>query len=308
MSKQNRLNFNPPLTTILVFTLVTSLAIGQQTCGQDSTLRLIMSNCTGIAAYGVQFEIGDSVKATICGAISTVTNSTLLMTKELCEGDGLKSPIQLTKAQCYARRGDPIDRNSFNNFNAASNEDIAELVSLNPGWVTLMKLEGFQEPFEYGLKAPLNFNGHTITMLNGLVTRGQNHSLPQIGMGNESVLLTKMVEKGMIAGKAWALNAGSGSYLSPREGSLVLGGKDDNSYDGNLIEFPLSSGDRPVKQRQCPLQVAVTDLTIRMTVNGTEQAPLRYNDSTVTSGFCIERYEVQSHQKRMSLPIKLTLT
>ena len=279
-----------PVITTVAFALA-SLATGQQTCGSGSTIRLVMGNCTipGIAAHGIQFEIGDGIKTTLCGAVSTVTNSILFMTRELCEDVGLKNPV-ITRDQCYSRRGNPIDRNNFSTFNASTNEQITELITLNPSWVTLMALEGFQKPFSYGLKVPLHLNGRNITTLEGLVTQGQNHSLTHIGMGNESVLLTEMVHQGMIAGKAWGLNAGSQSYFSPREGSFVLGGRDDNSYEGNLIEFPLNSGERPVTRRKCPVQVAATDLIIRMTVNGTELAPLRYNDSTVTSGFCIERY------------------
>ncbi|KAK5651841.1 hypothetical protein OQA88_11610 [Cercophora sp. LCS_1] len=272
----------------LVFTFLSPVA-SQQTCATGLPIRLVIGNCSipGISAYGIQLGIGETVQAEVCGAVSTVSNSTLFMSRELCEDDGLKNP-RISQRQCSSRRGGLIDWNDFSAFNADG--QISELMTLNPSWVTLMRLEGL-DPFKHALKAPLNLGGRTITTLEGVVTQGTNHSLHHIGLGGESSLLTELVDKDVITGRSWSVNVGSTSYLFPREGSLVLGGKDDNSYEGNLIYFPFNRGERPVKQRQCPLQVSTTDLTIRMTVNGTEVAPLRYNDSTVTSGFCIESYD-----------------
>jgi len=268
-------------------------------CTTPSAIRLAVGNCSipGISAYGIQLGIGEQGQVQVCGAGSTVTNSTLLITKEACQGDGLVNP-NLTPAQCYSRRGSPIDRNDFAAYEA--NSQISELITLNPAWVTLMRLER-REPFRYALKAPIQFGGRSVTLLEGLIVEGQNHSLPHIGLGNSSSLIGELINKGIIAGRSWALNAGSQSYTSPREGSLVLGGKDENSYEGQLIEFPFNRGEKPVKRRQCPLQVAATDLKIRLNVNGTDMPVLRYNDSTVTSGFCIERYP-------LSLSLSLSLS
>lgn len=275
------------LSRLLAFPLLLSVATSQQVCTSAPPIRLVIGNCSipGIAANGVQVGIGETVQAEICGGVSTVSNSTLLMGRELCEGHGLKNP-DITRNQCLSRRGGPIDWNSFSAFNA--DDQISELTTLNPSWVTLMTLEGLT-PFKHALKAPLHMGGRVVTLLEGLVVEGQNHSLPHIGVGSDSSLLTELVDRGVITGRSWGLNAGSQSYTSPREGSLVLGGKDDNSFEGNLVDFPFGRGERPVKRRQCPLQIAATDLTIRMSVNGTELTPLSYSDSTVTSGFCIER-------------------
>lgn len=272
-------------------------------CTTSSAIRLAVGNCSipGISAYGIQLGIGEQGQVQVCGAGSTVTNSTLLITEEACQGEGLKNPT-LTPRQCNSRRGSPINRNDFTAYEA--NGQIAELISLNPAWATLMRLER-REPFRYALKAPIQFEGRTVTLLEGLIVEGQNHSLPHIGLGSNSSLIGELINKGTIAGRSWALNAGSQSYSSPRDGSLVLGGKDENSYEGALVEFPFNRGEKPVKRRQCPLQVAATDLTIRLNVNGTDMPILRYNDSTVTSGFCIERYYLSSRFRVTYNPVSL---
>lgn len=71
-----------------------------------------------------------------------------------------------------------------------------------------------------------------------------------------------MKDAGLIAARSWGLNSGSQSYSSPRDGSLVLGGYDQASIDGDFhfTRDVVSGG--VVNKRRCPLQVTLSGLTM----------------------------------------------
>jgi len=100
-------------------------------------------------------------------------------------------------------------------------------------------------------------------MVEGLITQGQQHTMSHLGLGEESTFLQALKDAGMIGAKSWGLNSGSQSHVSPRRGSLVLGGYDKSSIEGPTYDYPIAKPNL-VNNRPCPLQVYVTRMNIHV--------------------------------------------
>jgi len=91
-----------------------------------------------------------------------------------------------------------------------------------------------------------------------------------LGLAEKSTLLQSLKDAGLIGAKSWGLNSGSQSYSLPRDGSLVLGGYDQSSIDGDFHFTRDIIAGGVVNQRPCPLQITLSGLTL--TVDGPKGA------------------------------------
>jgi len=91
--------------------------------------------------------------------------------------------------------------------------------------------------------------------LNGIATG-------HIGLAEKSTLLQSLKEANLIGARSWGLNSGSQSYSNPRDGSLVLGGYDEASIDGDFHASRDIIQGAKVNGRPCPLQITLSGLTV----------------------------------------------
>lgn len=180
------------------------------------------------------------------------------MSSEICEGNWLAGR---TPEQCRSRRGGVIHRDKL------PTAPIDGLADRNPGWKTLMGMNKSEplDAFQYAGRAVFKLRDQSVTMVEGLVTQGQQSSLNHIGLGENSILLTALKDAGLIGALSWGLNSGSQSAELPRDGNLVLGGYDDASIDGNVNYYDIADPNL-VNQRPCPLQITLAGLSV--TVEG----------------------------------------
>ncbi len=275
---------------VVAFMGLATLATAQGSC-VSPTIRLKLSSCsipgtgtaTDISAWGLLAGVGDS--ATLCMVPSTVVNSTILMSNEICEGPWLQNP-NTTLAQCRSRRGGVIQRSDFSTVDITSSTEMERLKTLNPGWKNLMSLSGINDTFQHALQTDLHLSStRKIAFLEGLATGGQQSSLSHLGLGEQSELLGALRKANLIGARSWGLDSGSQSVLHPRDGSLILGGYDQGAYTGNLREFATHENEtNELQDRPCPLQVAVSRLVIH--VNKADSKT--YEDTTNPSKYCIE--------------------
>jgi hypothetical protein len=242
---------------------------------QAPTIQLGLRNCTFSAAnetdvhsWGILLGVGGSTE--LCVVPSTTVNGTLLQSSEVCSDDWLSvGNITMSPAQCRSRRGGYVIRQDLP---AAS---IDGLDVLNPGWVNLTAVDT-PTPFQFAAQATLQMRDESVTMIEGLITQGEQHTTSHLGLGEESTLLQSLKDAGLIGAKSWGLNAGSQSYLDPRDGSLVIGGYDESSVDGPFFDYPIAKPNL-LKHRPCPLQIHITDMTF--TVSNENRS------AVVTKGF-----------------------
>ena len=91
-----------------------------------------------------------------------------------------------------------------------------------------------------------------------------------LSFGHAAFWGTSAYAAGLIGAKSWGLNSGSQSYSLPRDGSLVLGGYDQSSIDGDFHFTRDIIAGGVVNQRPCPLQITLSGLTL--TVDGPKGA------------------------------------
>ncbi|KAL2269663.1 hypothetical protein VTJ83DRAFT_1847 [Remersonia thermophila] len=288
------------LTIAVLLLALAPLAAVQSTACPPQPLRLVLGNCSNVpAAWGAELGIGEGRDAPkLCFMPSTVVNATLLMARDLCDGEdqaeGADHNYTLSREQCLSRRGGALRRDSLSRFAIELDAGARDnLRGSNPGWWKLMSEQGL-EPFPSAVRVPLRF-GHVVTSAfdQVWVMQGKLHSMNHLGLAADSNLLGSLAESKLISpGSGWGLDVGSRSVTQPRDGSLVLGGYDSNAFQGNLVPFPIpKSGGGPVANRICHLQVSMKKLAVNISVNGTQQEPLLYEDPTTTTGVCIEPYD-----------------
>jgi len=274
-------------TVLAILTLQTCASIARS-CSPP-TIQLSLGNCTfsvskqTVQSWGILLGVGRSEQ--LCGMVSTVVNSTLLQSSEICSERWLTiGNVTMTPAQCRSRRGgfitrDNLDQTSTNGLN-----------DLNPGWVRFMTTDKVT-PFEYAAKAALQFRDESITMTTGLITQGQQHTTSHIGLGEQSVLLESFKDAGLIGFTSWGLNSGSQSYLLPRDGSLVLGGFDESSVHGPFFNYSIAKPNM-LNNRPCPLQVHVTGMTLKISDgNGTTPIIRDFYSAANKLSVCLEPYD-----------------
>jgi hypothetical protein len=249
-------NFNSPALSLVFLLAVRACA---QTCLPPPTIELSLGNCTfiyndtEIDSYGILVGVGNSSNPqNSCVMPSTVVNSTMLQSSEICDSDQLDN---MTRAQCLSRRGGVITRDALPP--APTNS----LPGLNPGWVSLMSVDT-TVPWQYAVQAAVQLRDQAVTMIEGLITQGQQHTTSHLGLAESSSLLQSLKDAGLIGARSWGLNAGSQSYSAPRVGNLLLGGYDEESIEGNFFSYDIPVPNPPLNGRPCPLKVKITELTL----------------------------------------------
>ncbi|SCO78464.1 uncharacterized protein FRV6_02677 [Fusarium oxysporum] len=224
---------------------------------------------------------------------STVVNSTLIQSSDVCSNKWLtlasgSTRVKMTAAQCRSRRGGFINRDDVP---AASSDALSTLSNLNPGWVNITK-EDTDTPFQYAVETDLRMQDQSVTMLQGLISEGQQHTMSHIGLAETSTLLQSLKDAKLIRAKSWGLDAGSQSFTAPRNGSLVLGGYDASSIGEGWFSYEIPKSNL-VRERSCPLQVQITQMELDVQV-GQNKIPV---ERPVTGGSplaaCIEPYDNQ---------------
>lgn len=210
----------------------------------------------GVSSWGTQVAVGNASQQ-ICITPSTVTNSTLLMAMSVCN-DAQLAAENMTHEQCASRRGGFLN---LGTLPTASDAEQTTLQYLNPGW---NKIQG-NDAFDSAVTTVLYMHGgmdNGVTMLDIVVTDGQNHTTSQLALGCQSVFLDTLVNTKQIERRSFGINAGSTSITHPRSGSLVFGGYDSASINGAFIEYPMTY---PIilNDRVCPLQVTIRQLSLR---------------------------------------------
>jgi len=249
-------NFNFSALSLVFLLAVHACA---QTCLPPPTIELTFGRCSfiyndaEINSYGILVGVGNSSNPeNICVMPSTVVNSTMLQSSEICDSDQLDN---MTRAQCLSRRGGVVTRDALPSAPTDS------LPGLNPGWVSLMSIDT-TVPWQYAVQAAVQLRDQTVTMIEGLITQGQQHTASHLGLAESSPLLQSLKDAGLIGARSWGLNAGSQSYSAPRVGSLVLGGYDEESIEGNFFSYDIPVPNPPLNNRPCPLKVKIVNMTL----------------------------------------------
>jgi hypothetical protein len=272
---------------ILAVAFILASGSAAQSC-KPPTIQLGLGACnfsapgqTDVYSYGVLLGVGNSTE--LCTMPSTVVNSTLLMSSEVCYSDWLKvdNTTTMNPAQCRSRRGGFVIRAGLP---SASTDGLA---AKNPGWVGLMQTDT-QTPFQYAAQAGLQMRDESVTMIEGLITQGQEHTMSHLGLGEDSSLLQALKDANLIGANSWGLNSGSRSSLAPRDGSLVLGGYDEASVEGPFFTYPIAKPDL-LNSRPCPLQVQITEMNLTIQNGKTNQTSFNNFFSQANKiPFCIE--------------------
>ncbi|KAM7219685.1 hypothetical protein V8F06_004898 [Rhypophila decipiens] len=273
------------LAALFSFSFLVATSFAAPTCQPPSTIQFKLSNCTllspdgskDVYSWGIQMTVSGA--GDICAAPSTVVNSTVLATSGLCDDDQLldANRVNMTRSQCLSRRGGLVDMSKL------TIGDTAGLKDLNKGWADLA---GF---LDGAALATLQLDQDAVNMTELLATRGQLLTQSHLGLAAAAPLLQTLKDTGKIGARSWGLNSGSQSYLSPRSGSLVLGGYDGASRDGGWYDFPVKS--QLDGKRYCPLQVEITSMTATVS-NSTKTLPPRsIVGISDTLNVCIEPYD-----------------
>ena len=260
-------------------------SIAADTCTSPSpTLQLSLGSCnfseSGLSdVYSWGILLGVQNKIDLCVVPSTLVNSTMIMSKEVCDAKWLVKGTNA--AQCRSRRGGYVIQSDLPD---ASNE-IPSLNASNQGWVSIMSNDTNQA-WQHAKRATLQLRDKDVTMLEGIISEGQMHSSSHLGLGHASPLLQSLKDANLIGAKSWGLNSGSQSLLRPRQGSLILGGHDEASILGPFPSYPVAKNNL-LQQRTCPLQMPIKSLSI--TVNGPADSPHHeYVNPVSTLIACIE--------------------
>jgi hypothetical protein len=148
-------------------------------------------------------------------APSTVVNSTLVISDSFCQNND-----NLTAAQCASSCGNTYNISaSGDSFQSTPNT----LLIQDPLWA-----DNSSQPL-YSL-----ITGETLLQLPsdqslsndsfGIISSGENQNVGHFGPASNSSFLQLALSESPIPGNGFALDAGSQSVTSPRNGSLVLGG------------------------------------------------------------------------------------
>jgi hypothetical protein len=224
-------------------------------CPPFPLVQLALGNCTvlrsgsDIHSFGIKASIGGTE---ICLTPSTVTNDTFLTTSLLCEKESNRvdaEGIIMTESQCSSRRGHFITDFQVQDLSADT------IRQKNPSWTNLGDNE-----IGTAAKTTLKLYDQSVDLDVVLITSGKHFTASHLGLGSASPFLQKLKQLGLINSLSWGINVGSQSVLSPRRGSLVLGGYDQASVvSSSFSDYPITNN--PIGGRVCPLQVTVHNLT-----------------------------------------------
>ena len=273
----------PRLLRALVYVLCAlfapSLSTQQQCSLPPKPLFLRLGNCTispnsdypnGVQSWGIQVGLAPPMQ-NLCLEPSLVVNNTVIMATEICTNDNSS-----TLSQCISRRGGLFNENeTTSDFVIASQGDL----SPDPVW------DSFNPHFAMAANTTIQFptdislSSYPIA----LAQAGQNSSVSQLGLANNSVFLRHLASAGLSTGAGFSYLAGSQSVSNPRPGHIVFGGYDAASLDGPFYNFTLSNT-TTAGSRVCSLQVEVEQLVLSRP--GLSDLPLVSGGTPMTS--CIE--------------------
>jgi len=170
------------------------------------------------------------------------------MATEICTGDNSTLP------QCISRRGGLFnEKEATADFIIASQADLAP----DPVWTSFNPQLTNAGNTTIQFASDVSLSNYTIA----LAMSGQNSSISQLGLGNDSVFLREIVNAGLSPVAGFGFLAGSQSVQQPRDGHIVLGGYDAASLAGPFSNFTISNS-TTAGNRVCSLQVEVEMLTL----------------------------------------------
>ncbi|TPX15876.1 uncharacterized protein E0L32_000210 [Thyridium curvatum] len=216
---------------------------------------ITQANGPTIHSWGARVGVGGNQQ--LCVTPSTVVNSTLLMAPSVCD-DAQLAAENMTYSQCASRRGGFIDPNTLS---AASSAELGTLSSLNPGWPAIAGPDAFKSAVD----AVMHLHGgpeNDVSMLQGIIASGRNHTTSHLGLGDRSVVLDALLIEKHISSRSFGLNAGSTSVSAPRDGGIVFGDYDAGVAEGTFVQYPMTYS-QILNDRVCPLQVTIKQLSLR---------------------------------------------
>ena len=270
--------------TALIYFLCTlfchAAAAAEQQCSlPPKPLFIHLGNCTispnqaypdGVDSWGIRVSIA-SPPQDLCVAPSLVVNNTVIMATEICT---INNENLSTLPQCISRRGGVFNPNdTTSDFVLTSLSDLApdaEYFSFDPDFAEAANTT-IQFPSDISLSYPI-----------ALAFAGQNSSISQFGLANDSVFLHEVVNASL-APAAFGLLTGSQSVLAPRDGHLIIGGYDAASLAGPLYNYSMSNT-TTAGSRVCSLQIVVSQLNLSR--QGFEDVTLSSEGTPMTC--CVE--------------------
>ncbi|KAK3313168.1 hypothetical protein B0H66DRAFT_485509, partial [Apodospora peruviana] len=221
---------------------------------------------------------GSSGSREICIAPSTVVNSPFITSDKICNDDQLvdSNNIKMTPAQCRSRRGGYIVPSEVQ----ATDVGVLKQTK-NDGWTAV------GNTIESAVTASLQLGRQSISMVEGLIEKGQMSTQSHFGLAADSTALQTLYDAELIGAKSWGLNSGSQSVMFPRDGSLILGGYDDASLASQFFEFPVKE---KLHDRFCPLQVTITGLVATIE-NANKSASSAIIGDSNPLDVCVEPYD-----------------
>jgi hypothetical protein len=273
--------------TTLIYFLYTlfcyaAAAAAEEQCSlPPKPLFIHLGNCTispnqvypnGVESWGIRVAIA-SPPQDLCVGPSLVANNTIIMGTEICT---INNQNLSTLSQCISRRGGLFNPNdTTSDFVLTSQADLApdtEYDSFDPNFAEAANTT-ILFPSDISLSYPI-----------ALAFSGQNSSISQLGLANDSVFLREVVNSSFSPGaKAFGLLVGSQSVLAPRDGHLIIGGYDAASLAGPFYNYSMSNT-TTAGSRVCSLQIVVEQLNLSRP--GLDDVTLSSEGTPMTS--CIE--------------------
>jgi hypothetical protein len=248
-----------------------------------------LRNCTfdsGAVSWGILVEVGTPGQR-LCLSPSTVLNSTLLSTQQLCT---ISDP-SMSKLKCESLRGGFFNESRSRTWTAAtldafnSSRSEPTWAHFNPPGVTRVGYDTLRLP---GGGGGGNGRRNSEPTLHGfglaLNERGNRSNAGMLGLGINSSFLDRAVRDELSPARGWSLYSGSQSQARPSGGELVVGGINEARVDGTMHWSNISdmAGDRP-----CPLRTVIKELYI--TLENDTQVPLKSGGESIAA--CIEPYD-----------------
>ncbi|KAF3939972.1 hypothetical protein ABW19_dt0210499 [Dactylella cylindrospora] len=256
---------------------VTSTRVAGAGCS-TTPICLDLKNCTNVAAFGLQVEVGRDGQAgqNLCLGVSSVMSATYLLGPEACENDP-------SNEQCEASHGGTIDINAIPGFSSQSTPTAGIESPVETFWNDLNGAVTTFGAVDFELSGSTELDDFEV----GIVTNGTKFNIGQLGVGPKSTWLQSLKNKGLIDRLMFGFDGGSQSPVSSRPGHLVLGGYDRLRVDGPFVEFDINY-EPTEKYRPCPFRVQIN--SIGVVFDDGRSAPFIGSESGKLEA-CIEPYD-----------------
>jgi hypothetical protein len=217
------------------------------------TVSLQLGNCTvpgtNVDSWGFMFTFS-SPSQSVCIVPSTVVNSTLLLSSDYCQ-----NYTNGTADQCESLSGNTFNISAAGTSYTSSNPSTT--LGWNPVWHDISPTTLLAGTALLQLTADFRIPEYPV----GIITTGVEQNVGHLGLATNSQFLQYALDSGLIAQNGFGLNAGSQSVANPRPGGLVLGGYDQACIGGPFRNYTIGAASS--SERQCPLQVTMSQLAIR---------------------------------------------